>query len=380
MAILVSELVTLDRYQKAIITRNYQPIFILRFFYSKCFRMSTESHIKFNENIETVPSSRLSRLSISSVSTITSINTANIERRRKKKKTREVSSRYLQSLNTNSNANENAELKPTEDHEIKKRESINKSSNFISKKPYSRPSVLNKRGRSILNPEKQKLVQKRREEILKLINQVNVKTTGSNQSTINSDDELIMLNARLMQWCFLNAKAEHAFDCQKRTVETQLVDAWELLMRKQNEMLTLRRKFALEKEIIELDRTLKSQVTSILQINQHLEHFKARYLAFATALASTTTAMPITNILTGEFEHLMEEINECSNALDETLQSWGKESSTIHNIANLIYKLCINIKEEIQELNECNSLLQEISEAEILETSLRIQKIEISND
>ncbi|CAG8538775.1 9882_t:CDS:1, partial [Diversispora eburnea] len=233
-------------------------------------------------------------------------------------------------------------------HEVKKREIIIKSNPFISKRPYNKPSGLNK--------------------------------SGNNQSTISLDDELIMLNSRLMQWCFLNAKAEHAFDFQKQTVETQLKDAWELLMKKQNEMSTLCRKFTLEKEIIELDITLKSQANLLLQINQHLEHFKTRYIAFVTALASTTTAMPIAYILTGEFKHLTEEINKCSNSLDETLQNWEKESSTIHNIANLIYKLYINIKEEIQELNECNSLLQKISEAEILETSLRIQKIEIISD
>jgi hypothetical protein len=32
-----------------------------------------------------------------------------------------------------------------------------------------------------------------------------------------------MLNARLTQWCFLNAKAERAFECQKRTAEVNFI-------------------------------------------------------------------------------------------------------------------------------------------------------------
>lgn len=32
-----------------------------------------------------------------------------------------------------------------------------------------------------------------------------------------------MLNARLTQWCFINAKAERAFECQKRTAEVKLI-------------------------------------------------------------------------------------------------------------------------------------------------------------
>jgi hypothetical protein len=45
-----------------------------------------------------------------------------------------------------------------------------------------------------------------------------------------------------------------------------------------------------------------------------------------------------------------------------------------------MYTLCTNIKEGIQELNECNALLHEISEVETIESSLRIQKIEAIND
>ena len=45
-----------------------------------------------------------------------------------------------------------------------------------------------------------------------------------------------------------------------------------------------------------------------------------------------------------------------------------------------MYTLCINIKEGIQELNECNALLHEISEAETIEASLRIQKVEANNN
>ncbi|CAG8813575.1 9524_t:CDS:2, partial [Dentiscutata erythropus] len=41
----------------------------------------------------------------------------------------------------------------------------------------------------------------------------------SQLSSISLDDELTMLNARMTQWCFLNAKADHAFECQKRFAE-----------------------------------------------------------------------------------------------------------------------------------------------------------------
>ncbi|CAG8464950.1 2476_t:CDS:2, partial [Scutellospora calospora] len=206
-------------------------------------------------------------------------------------------------------------------------------------------------------------------------NATRISSVEKNQPVISLDDELTMLNARLTQWCFLNAKADHAFECQKRFAETQLMYAWKLLVKKQDELSNALRSFSLKMDISKLDTTLTFQTNLLLQISEHLEHFKTRYVEFASSLASTTTAMPIANILTGELDQLSEEINTCSNAAADLLKKW-EESSMVHDIANLMRKLCINLKEEIQELNECNALLREISDAEIIETSLRIEKIE----
>ncbi|RIA96832.1 hypothetical protein C1645_754082 [Glomus cerebriforme] len=189
-----------------------------------------------------------------------------------------------------------------------------------------------------------------------------------------------MLNARLTQWCLLNAKAEHAFEFQKRTAEAQLLDAWELLVKKQEELSKTSRKFTLEKEIIFLNTTLKLQQNILLQINQHFENFKKNYIAFASSLTSTTTAMPIANIITGELGQLKDEIITCSLAAEDVLRKWDMESPLIHDVAYSMSALCMNIKEGIQELNECNALLREISEAETIEASLRIQKVETIND
>ncbi|CAG8585952.1 3702_t:CDS:2 [Racocetra fulgida] len=191
-------------------------------------------------------------------------------------------------------------------------------------------------------------------------------TQVSQQPLISLDDELTMLNSRLTQWCFLNAKADHAFECQKRSAETQLLDAWKLLVKKQDELSNALRKFTLEDDISRLDTTLSFQANLILQISKHLEHFKTRYATFASSLASTATAMPISNILTEKLDQLSEEIDICSNATADLLKKW-EETSLVGDSS---------IDEEVQELNECNTLLREISDAEIVETSLRIEKIE----
>ncbi|CAG8709120.1 17237_t:CDS:2, partial [Cetraspora pellucida] len=229
----------------------------------------------------------------------------------------------------------------------------------ISKKPTA--TGINKHnirsGGSIISRTSLNL-QRLKAEVHEKFGQTNV-THVSQQPSISLDDELTMLNARLTQWCFLNAKADHAFDCQKRSAETQLLDAWKLLVKKQDELSNALRKFSLEDDISRLDTTLSFQANLILQISKHLEHFKTRYVTFASSLTS----------------QLSEEIEICSNTTANLLKKW-EESSLIHDVASSMQKLCINVKEEVQELNECNTLLREISDAEIIETSLRIEKIE----
>ncbi|CAG8522533.1 11653_t:CDS:2 [Racocetra persica] len=290
-----------------------------------------------------------------SVSTTASTNDGH--RRKKKKKYRSVESRFMQ----------HHLLKPT----ISKKPSIT-GINRLSIR--SGGSVINRTSLTSLNKTRTSLNKAKSQD--KNSNKIiGNETQVSQQPLISLDDELTMLNSRLTQWCFLNAKADHAFECQKRSAETRLLDAWKLLVKKQDELSNAIRKFTLEEDISRLDTTLSFQANLILQISKHLEHFKTRYVTFASSLASTATAMPISNILTDKLDQLSGEIDICSNATADLLKKW-EETSLVHDVASSMQKLCINLKEEVQELNECNTLLREISDAEIVETSLRIEKIE----
>ncbi|CAI2167350.1 5785_t:CDS:10 [Funneliformis geosporum] len=333
-----------------------------------------ETVLTNNENLhkesEKCPSPTLS------VSTMISTN----NEQKHKKKTREVPSRYMQSISGNSNAASN------KNQDIKK--------NTISKpaiegnRPSIKPikTVQKQLGISHTTVQKRKAqkiftnLNKNQEQVSQDQNKATLQDCQSPTENRNLDDELIMLNARLTQWCLLNAKAEQAFEHQKRTAEVQLLDAWELLVKKQEELSKANQKFTLEKEIIFLNTTLKIQRDILLQINEHFEKFKKRYILFASSLASTTTAMPIANIITGELDQLKNEIITCSIAAEDVLRKWDMESPLIHDVARSMHTLCMNIKKEIQELNECNALLREISEAETIEASLRIQKLETINN
>ncbi|CAG8440685.1 2150_t:CDS:10 [Ambispora leptoticha] len=212
----------------------------------------------------------------------------------------------------------------------------------------------------------------------------NIKTldlTGRKNNTtnvMNLDDEVAMLNIRLTQWLFINSKAAQSFECQQQIA--QLLEAWELLLQKQKEFDDAKRRFELKKEIILLQETLSVQRDQLLQVIQDLENFKMRYIPFTSSLKNTTTAMPISNVEIGNLDVLSSQVNECCEAISKIMENAALESTMIHEIAQLMHHLCINMKEEIQELGICNSLILEISKAETLERSMRIQKIEAASN
>ncbi|CAH1758664.1 10594_t:CDS:2 [Entrophospora sp. SA101] len=217
---------------------------------------------------------------------------------------------------------------------------------------------------------------------------VNQESSSPTKSTITkivainkNEDELMMLNARLIQWCYLNVNNEFAFENQKLSVESQLLQAWKVLYEKRVGLINSLRKFELEKDLININETLEFQKNILTSIIQYLENFKPNYVEFVSSLSKTITAMPIINILTVDLAELTKEIDDCLNVASELLSpqtsNMSESSLLVQNIADTIQNLCNDIKKEFQELTECNNLLRDLYDAEINESSLRIRKLNL---
>ncbi|KAG9302141.1 hypothetical protein G9A89_020575 [Geosiphon pyriformis] len=330
----------------------------------------------------------------------------------RKKKVREIPSRYMQTLN-----NKQLSAAPKDSIEnILKVPSLTKSKERVTLSPLVnvntknvtpiatttprdhpgnlrsstldelKPSLIKKRQNTsrVINASKRSDIKRSSDSysISSIQGLTSSKTSEASEQdnlSMSLDDEVAMLNARLNQWCFINAKSFQSFEFQKQAAETQILEAWELLVRKKQELSEAQRRFELEKEIILLQETLSVQRDQLHQTVQQLEDFKACYIPFASSLSNTIVAMPVMNAETGDIVSLSEQIKECSDAVAKIIEDSKIESSMVHEIAQIMHQLCTSTREKIQELNDCKALLHAISEAETLERSLRIQNIEMSS-
>ncbi|CAB5395993.1 unnamed protein product [Rhizophagus irregularis] len=234
-----------------------------------------------------------------SVSTTTSTNTE----QKHKKKTREVQSRYMQTVSNNSNDKTAVPIR------IRTLKRLAASDAFVGGKRFnikpikvvqkqlgmSRLTVQKHKAESLKFAPTQTNLSKNHEAVSQALQDTYIPAENH-----NLDDEIVMLNARLTQWCFINAKAERAFECQKRTAEVKLI----------------LNQFLFESEIMLINyistiigcmgiacretRRIVKTTKHIITNQRTFEIFKKHYISFASSLASTTTTMPIANIITGE--------------------------------------------------------------------------------
>ncbi|CAG8501594.1 8693_t:CDS:10 [Ambispora gerdemannii] len=295
---------------------------------------------------------------------------------------REVPSRYMQSLSTQNHQQKQQSTG------ISNKKNLNENTLRSSKSkeatnPVSGVAAVTHRGlfnsRSTLSSVEiaKTSLAKKREDTLRSLNAMKKAAkdtagseTAKKQSSLSSQSSAPTNNF----------KASQSFECQKQAVEAQLLEAWELFLQKQKEFDEAKRRFELAQEMLLLQETLSVQRDQLLQVIQDLENFKMRYIPFASSLESTTTAMPIPNVEIGNLDALSSQINECCEAVSKVMETTTLASAMIHEVAQLMHHLCVNIKEEIQELGICNSLILEISKAETLERSMRIQMIEAASN
>ncbi|RUP50375.1 hypothetical protein BC936DRAFT_139439 [Jimgerdemannia flammicorona] len=234
----------------------------------------------------------------------------------------------------------------------------------------------------------------------------------ADEQAVTEDEELVMLEARMMQWCFFNARATHAFErqteaaqacffvsqalfiyfwgetlraccplnfgvCRSYNPQQQLWTAWRALTKEREALYLAQRKWKVETDILGLEEALATQNDHLTRVGGQLSQFKERYLTFASALATTTTALPTVNIVIGDLDELVNELHECDAVLSKMTEGHDTSSQKLDRYAKSIRGLCGCLQDEVEELRECQRLLNEIAAAETTERSLRLGQVQL---
>ncbi|ORY02406.1 hypothetical protein K493DRAFT_334628 [Basidiobolus meristosporus CBS 931.73] len=191
----------------------------------------------------------------------------------------------------------------------------------------------------------------------------------------DNEAEIEVLQARLLQWNFINAKATQAFEEQKHQVEAQFKTVY-------SHIIGLKYELNQSKDMLhsfdskeKLEKVIATQMNLLNQINSRVEDFKENYLSLAAAAQATSEIMPVSGVFLEDMGLLYQEIRACDTAMQSILNGHEEQITKTTEMAQTIHNLWKNMQEIIAELNECNDLFKELSDIQKVESSHMLESI-----
>ncbi|KAI7829823.1 hypothetical protein BC939DRAFT_322548 [Gamsiella multidivaricata] len=183
-------------------------------------------------------------------------------------------------------------------------------------------------------------------------------------------EELYLSQVRLMQWYEMSRRAAQHFQEQEKSAEGQFEVVGRLILDKQKTLQSLKQRFEVEKELVELEATLGYQRDQLMAVISGLGSFKDSYESFSATLDHESNVLSIPGIDNHNLELWQGQIRQCQTALETWSRDESKNGELIQGIALAMGRLCDIVDQEIQELMQCMTLLARVREAESLESSL----------
>ncbi|KAI9209089.1 uncharacterized protein BJ171DRAFT_577440 [Polychytrium aggregatum] len=190
-------------------------------------------------------------------------------------------------------------------------------------------------------------------------------------SSLPFEEEISSLHARLMQWHIIGTKAEKAFERQRNDAESQLLDMWQILSAKREELYREKLELQEEQQLERLVQELGYQYKMLSSIEKHIPEFQVPFNRFIESLDIKSMRMPLVNAVCRDSpEHLTQALEECNHAMTQLGQISCTSFGNVQELSQHMAKLSSLMQDEWKELEECKELMLEISRLERVEKSL----------
>jgi hypothetical protein len=190
-------------------------------------------------------------------------------------------------------------------------------------------------------------------------------------SSVSANDrsDTSLLSTALLQWCFVNAKLNHALNTRQVRVEHLIHTAHERLTELKTAVARDRSDLELKQEIYLLEELLATQLSALVDhVDSCASDSLTRYEELSTVLQYNTHRMPVSHVtLDASVLHSM---NECAADLEHVtgdssaqLAQWTEVSALLSNLSGVVH-------EEVSAVKQCEQLLGALSVVQELELSL----------
>ncbi|OWM80647.1 hypothetical protein CDL15_Pgr006677 [Punica granatum] len=183
-----------------------------------------------------------------------------------------------------------------------------------------------------------------------------------------------LLHNRLLQWRFVNARADSALSAQQVNAERSLYNAWVSITRLRESVQTKRFQLQLQRENMKLAAILKGQMV-YLEEWASVERDYSSSLAGATeALMASTIRLPITGAK-GDIQKMKNAISSAVDVMQAMASSICLLLSKVGNVNNSVTELANVVAKERALLDKCRDLLSAAAALQELVENIRLWKI-----
>ncbi|KAG4934329.1 hypothetical protein GYH30_048282 [Glycine max] len=182
---------------------------------------------------------------------------------------------------------------------------------------------------------------------------------------------LRLFHNRLLQWRFVNARADAALSAQTLNAEKSLYDAWIAMSNLRESVRAKRAEFQLLKQQFKLISILKDQMV-YLEDWATLDRVYSSSLSGATeALRASTLRLPVVGGAKTDLLNLKDAISSAMDVMQAMASSICLLSPKVGQLNSLVVEVAnLSAKERVL-LEECRDLLSAITTMQVRECSLR---------
>lgn len=191
---------------------------------------------------------------------------------------------------------------------------------------------------------------------------------------------LRMLQNRLLQWRFVNAKAEAARNAQTATAEKLLYNAWAKISELRHSVSMKQVQLQRVKQADKLSSIISGQMNYLEDFNS-LQHDHSNCLSGAIkALEAATVRLPITTGVKADVQSVKGALDSASDVMQSTGSAICSLLPKVDEIDSLISELAQVVTKERSLLDECSYLLETADALEVEESSLMTHLIQLKQE
>ncbi|KGN62457.1 QWRF motif-containing protein 2 [Cucumis sativus] len=188
---------------------------------------------------------------------------------------------------------------------------------------------------------------------------------------------LKMLYNRLLQWRFLNAKADITSSVQRLNAERNLFSAWNGISELRESVIAKRHELQSLQHKLKLASILKSQMTCLDELDLLDQDFSSSLSGITEALEARTLRLPVDEGAKADVQDVKDAICSAVDVIQAITPSLSLWLLKVGDVNSAVSKLADVNANERALLDQCNDLLSTVASMQVKEFSLRTHVLQL---